>query len=389
MGPTLPSTRILAGAALLALLVPTVWAAESSVENLGPLLPEPLYGTSAVWDGHAFYVFGGTSGTGGSDKIYRFDPATREVRAMGARLPTTRYGTSAVWTGNAAYLFGGVGCDEGEGRYCSTVLRYEPAADRLTALNAKVADDGYYYMSAVWDGRYAYAIGGEDATTRRSAIWRYDPTTDSAEIIEAHFPRGRSLTSAVWNGTAILIFGGCSSGGTACTGPEGTSGDEIFAYNPKTTQGVLLPVVAHLPRLMYGTSAVWDGHDAYVFGGMDWPKAGAPHQLDGVVRFNPATNGVTLLSARLPNERFRTSAGWDGNAAYVFGGVTEFFDSAGGHPERDTPHRDIVRFVPGVAATEPTREVESTKGRGLPSPDVFLVLVGLLGAAVAVAGRRR
>jgi hypothetical protein len=75
-------------------------------------------------------------------------------------------------------------------------------------------------------------------------------------------------------------------------------------------------MTATLPPGRFHTSAVWDGTNAYVFGGC---AAGAcPSNL--IVRYNPSTNTVTTMSATLPTGRGDTSAVWDGTNAYVFGG---------------------------------------------------------------------
>ncbi|HVL88079.1 MAG TPA: kelch repeat-containing protein, partial [Candidatus Thermoplasmatota archaeon] len=131
-------------------------------------------------------------------------------------------------------------------------------------------------------------------------------TADSATVAEAVLPTGRDLTSAIWDGENAYIFGGWISSPSSRL-------DEILRYNSATDS--LTTLSATLPIKGEGTSAVWDGTNAYIFGGDS--NSG---RLDKIVRFNPATHAVTTMSAKLPSMRDGTSAVWDGTNAYIFGG---------------------------------------------------------------------
>ncbi|HEV8359869.1 MAG TPA: hypothetical protein VGR28_05360, partial [Candidatus Thermoplasmatota archaeon] len=73
---------------------------------------------------------------------------------------------------------------------------------------------------------------------------------------------------------------------------------------------------AALPTARDATSAVWDGSNAYIFGGYD----NVSSYLNQVARYDPSTDTLTTMTAAFPTERGWTSAVWDGSNAYIFGG---------------------------------------------------------------------
>lgn len=127
----------------------------------------------------------------------------------------------------------------------------------------------------------------------------------------ATLPSARYGTSAVWDGTDAYVFGGHDARN------PGTRFDDIVRYDPQTNVATVL--AAALPSGRYAASVVWTGTDAYLFGGQ-----GAT-LLDEIVRYNPQTGTVSVMTAKLPTGRAFTSAVWDGTHAYVFGGLDSTF----------------------------------------------------------------
>lgn len=107
-----------------------------------------------------------------------------------------------------------------------------------------------------------------------------------------------------------------------------------------TDDGPEVARVAALPTPRMGTSAVWTGEAAYVFGGRD-----ASGHLADILRYDEADRTVTKLAAKLPTGRSITAATWDGRYAYVIGGETASGVTA-----------DIIRFDP---ATETVTKMTS------------------------------
>jgi N-acetylneuraminic acid mutarotase len=147
-----------------------------------------------------------------------------------------------------------------------------------------------------------------------------DARADSTALASSSFPSSGS-TSAVWDGLNAYVFGGATTS---------TPLSQIVRYQPGTNAVTVLG--ATLPTARMGTSAVWDGNHAYVFGGWD----GAAYSSQ-IVRYTPGTGAVVVVGS-LPSGRAFTSAAWDGTSAYVFGG------------NPSTAAKDIVRFTPSTGA---------------------------------------
>ncbi|UCE74004.1 MAG: hypothetical protein JSV56_13450 [Methanomassiliicoccales archaeon] len=85
-----------------------------------------------------------------------------------------------------------------------------------------------------------------------------------------------------------------------------------------------------LPSNRFITSAVWDGENAYIFGGVSDQNGSYPEfavVLDEIVRFNPKTKKIKIMNATLSKPRASTSAVWSGKYAYILGG--ELMDEMG------------------------------------------------------------
>lgn len=122
-------------------------------------------------------------------------------------------------------------------------------------------------------------------------------------------PSRRTRTSAVWDGTNAYVFGGMLN--------SGTTTNQIVRYNPAANTVTTMSAV--LPSARYGTSAIYDGTYAYVFGGN--LVSGGSTPTNEIVRYDPATDTASVV-ATLPSARYDTSAIWDGTHAYIFGGTT-------------------------------------------------------------------
>src|SRR5688572_24162344 len=111
----------------------------------------------------------------------------------------------------------------------------------------------------------------------------------------ATLPTARSYGTAVWDGSNAYVFGGW----------DGWYLNQVVRYNPSantvTTMGASLPTSG-----TNGASAVWDGSNAYVFGGY------RSAFISTIVRYNPATDTATVALSTLPSGRDDTVAVWDG-----------------------------------------------------------------------------
>jgi N-acetylneuraminic acid mutarotase len=154
-------------------------------------------------------------------------------------------------------------------------------------------------------------------------------------------PGARWGTSAAWDGHSAYIFGGSDCSASGCF-----SRSEILRYNPATDSMTVMG--GTLPTPSESTSAIWDGQNFYIFGGERCnilPSGGSCLFLNQIVRYDPQSDAAVWVNT-LPTQRAATSAIWDGRNAYVFGG--------------DYQKNEIVQYTPStntvrvMGATLPT-----------------------------------
>jgi N-acetylneuraminic acid mutarotase len=292
---------------LFLMVAPALGARADSFTTAASALPTGRASTSAVWDGQRAYVFGGNDGTY-LDQIVQYDPVTGTVATMGATLPTPAAGTSAVWTGGDAYVFGG---DKG-GLLPLTdqILRYRPSLDMVTVMPS-VLPAAVDSTGAAWDGSNTYIFGGVTALGYSNKIVRYDPGSGAVTTMGATLPTPRYGVAAAWDGANVYLFGGRET--------STSYSSQIVRYTPATD--TITVMSATLPSGRQGAAAVWDGSNVYVFGGDCGQSCPSVLRRDDVVRYNPSTNTVTTMSAKLPTARGVMPAVWAFGKAHVFGGL--------------------------------------------------------------------
>jgi N-acetylneuraminic acid mutarotase len=141
-------------------------------------------------------------------------------------------------------------------------------------------------------------------------------------VLSAKLPTPRYRTAAIWDGENAYVFCGDTLDELNLPIPL----DEIIKFAPETENVQNLSV--SLPIRGGGVSAIWDGNDAYIFGGESWDRVNGWQAYDEIIRYNPNSNTTENMAfMKLPSERFATSAIYDGEHFYIFGGLTENFES--------------------------------------------------------------
>lgn len=299
-------------------------AADFMVPSLARL-PSGRFHTAAAWSGDAAFVFGGYPPT---DDILHYDPDLQSITAWTTTLPGPRWAMTAVWADGAAYLFGGLASVAPVRR--SDILRFDPAGG-ISTLETQLPS-ARYAASAVWTGREVFLFGGIPATDE---IVRFDPATSEVQVMDARLPVEMGFTSAVWDGRYAYVFGG--------SGPSGIS-DAIVRFDPARDEATVLG--AALPEPLFWTSAVWTGSHAQLFGGIGGGNDLAHRWVNGyrshILAFDPVPSVVATMAMPLPTPRAGTSAVWTGATALVFGGACD----CGASPVslRD----DIVHYAPAA-----------------------------------------
>jgi hypothetical protein len=94
------------------------------------------------------------------------------------------------------------------GIYFNDGSRYDPVADRWTAMTPTVAPEPRSFATAVWTGLDMIVWGGQRGGWYQSG-GRYRPSTNtwSATSLGNHVPWQRSGHTAVWTGTEMIIWG--------------------------------------------------------------------------------------------------------------------------------------------------------------------------------------
>lgn len=281
----------------------------------------PSQAGAAIWDGQYAYIFGAKGEGEALDAVLRYDPKADQLVLMKAKLPTGRWGISAAWDGKYAYIFGGRVRGSGQprsGDLTDQILRYNPASDSIQTMSATLPRPRYI-TSAVYDGKDIYVVAGYPWTGQ---IVRYDPQADTVSVARSSLRTQKDGTGSIWDGQYIYILGG------------DYGGDEIYRFDSKGDTIELLP--NRLPGIRRG-GAVWDGRYAYILGGLRCEGPFCDEVTDEIVRFDPKTETAAVLPVKLPHSMQSGPKIWDGGKyIYIFGGRL-----ADG-----TVTNDIIRYEP-------------------------------------------
>lgn len=252
-----------------------------------PTLPAPAMAAAAVWDANrsVAYNFGGLSTSGVAlDTIVEYDPAAGTT-AIVARLPKPTHNLAAVWDGTSAYLVGGMNFGS---VITNEILKWTPGSP--PAVVAYLPRPLFDTVS-LWDGTSIYILGGGAGAS--TAVYQYTPSTGAMLHVGAMAP-GIQYSSGVWTGTEGYIFGGH-------TGSGATNVIYRVTFNPF----LMTPANAMvIPSGRYDHASIWDGHYAYIFGGMDSPSTTSAQ----ILRFDPATGLVVVMCDKFPFGRAQMTA---------------------------------------------------------------------------------
>ncbi len=278
---------------------------------------------TAVWTGSEMIVWGGTGdslflNTGG-----RYNPSTDSWTATSTiNAPAGRFYHTAVWTGSEMIVWGGV-----TGSVANTGGRYNPGGDSWTATSQTGAPGGRQFHTAVWTGSEMIVWGGDvgGGNIYYNTGGKYNPITDGwtgTSITGA--PAARSLHTAVWTGSQMIVWGGYNNG-VFITGGR---------YNPGTDSWTATSTTG-APSARSNHTAVWTGSEMIVWGAANGSTGG---------RYNPITDNWTATSTTgAPIARYSHTAVWTGAEMIVWGGYDNisYFNTGG-------------RYCAGVPGPTPT-----------------------------------
>ena len=289
--------------------------------------PSGRFDHTAIWTGREMVVWGGHTSprSGGEQTGGRYDPLADAwaPTSIGPGCPQPRFGHGTVWTGSRMLVWGGASVPGN----CLFPQRttiggsYDPATDTWQALSSAGAPLEREYHSAVWTGREMVVWGGEQRDfcvgygQLLATGGRYDPATDSwRPTSTSGSPPARTLATAVWSGSEMIVWGGTTGrGGGFRTGGR---------YDPVLDRWLPTSTAAGCPSARWMHTAVWDGAAMVVWGG--YPGGGWMYLTDTGGRYDPLQDrwSRTSISLHCPAGRGGHSATWSGRSLLVWGGTT-------------------------------------------------------------------
>lgn len=229
-----------------------------------------------AWTGTEVLVHGGYPSTGDGAI---FDPAKDTWRAWKTWPGGARVGHRVVWTGTKAFVWGG----SPGGVVCPTDgAVWDPTADAWTTLPTPPIDGRFGFVAWPLDGDVLLwgGYGGTDvATLYKSDGARYSLATGWTKIAAptdaALSPNGRQ-DALSWIGDGKLYVWS----GRAVTAPGAVAGGAVF--DPKAgTWTAMATKDAPGPRI--DSTAVWDGKEAILWGGILLPGVTTGLYANGAV----------------------------------------------------------------------------------------------------------
>ena len=226
--------------------------------------------------------------------------------------PGNRYSHTAVWTGSEMIVWGG---QYGQGIttvFLDTGGRYTPGTDTwadTSGINAPVARSLH---TAVWTGSEMIVWGGIDESLNDlNTGGRYNPDTDSWTAMSSiNAPSPRESHTAVWSGSEMIVWGGGDSFGVLNTGGN---------YDPNTDSWTAT-ATTNAPEGRRVHTAVWTGSEMVAWGGVN----GNFSLLNTGGKYDPGTNTWTATDTTgAPTRRCLHTAVWTGSEMIAWGGIDE------------------------------------------------------------------
>jgi N-acetylneuraminic acid mutarotase len=280
-------------------------------------LPEGDLLVSGVWTGAEMIIWGGTEvGASTFNSGSRYDPATDTWHTTsGFNAPYPRKQQTAVWTGTEMIVWGGCGLGDEHNCQINSGGRYNPVTDTWIATSLTGAPAARLHHTAVWTGSQMIVWGGcsfsNDAcssTALGNSGGRYDPAADTWQpTSKTGAPEPRTGHTAVWSGTEMIVWGGAG----AAVYSNGARYDPIAnTWTPTAA------VPTNLAR--HSHTAVWAGDQMIMWGGTNNSAF-----FNNGARYFPAQNRWQPVGRTgAPSARAYHSAVWTGTEMIVWGGCS-------------------------------------------------------------------
>ena len=264
----------------------------------------PAHAGAQVWTGSELIVWGGVK-TVGPDLGYRYDPLLdvwTETSTVNA--PLGRTTPEAIWTGSEMIVFNGFVWSANN--WVNDGGRYNPATDSWIPLppvyNLFTGGVPQTNKFVFWTGTRMLVWGGDSVQNRFETIGRtgalWDPQSNTWTPMAVYPFVSRLGKTAVWTGSEMFVWGGYTRTGGF---PDAYYADGA-RYNPATDSWQMITGSDAVPRA--GHQAVWDGNRMLVWGGSAFSVASPPQSYDPVANAwsalstvgAPPSNGIVQQS---------------------------------------------------------------------------------------------
>jgi N-acetylneuraminic acid mutarotase len=277
-------------------------------------------GHSAVWTGSKMIVWGGAGNFSTQRNLNDgglYDPTTNSWQPLNVNgAPSGRNGHKAFWTGTKMIIWGGWNqLNSGAETLLNNGGLYDPGTNAWQPLNVNGAPSGRYLSSAIWTGSKMIVWGGSGpngiGTFNNGGI--YDPTTNTWQSINLiGAPSARAGHSAVWTGSKMIIWGGNINRITFNDGG---------IYDPLTNTWQPIGLNGS-PSGRYDHTSVWTGSKMIVWGGTESVNGSFIRRDNGGI-YDPLSNSWQPLNlSGVPSVRTVPSALWTGSKMVIWGGYT-------------------------------------------------------------------
>ena len=272
------------------------WQWQETINNI--FLPDGTIFHTAVWTGTDMIVIGQPS-----NPFYMKYNLNSNLWSNIAPMPSpVETYAKAVWTGMDVLLI-----NTNIAKDSTYLYKYNPSTNLWVKINTNNSFGTRYLSSVIWTGNEIVIWGGilnnQDVNTGK----KYNPITNTwLPISNLNCPSARNSHSAVWTGSEMLIWGGSYT----------TNDSNIYRYNPSTDIWTKTPTNNSNTGLNQH-SAIWTGADMIVFGGLS-----NGNSVNKTIRYNLASNiwfEIPVNSLTL-SSRHGHSAIWTGTEAIFWGG---------------------------------------------------------------------
>ena len=343
--------------------------------------PSGLIGASAVYLNGKSYVLGGRLGDGRtySDAIYEYDHAAGTTRRVAA-FPVSanavdggRFEGAAAILAGKVYYFGGAaqvpvllpGRTEPTPVPTSIrdVIEFDPATERARKLSAELPYSAWG-IAAATSGRYVYLFGGfsfnipANEYGRHNEVLAFSPDEGLAgapvvRTLSTTLPLEVQDAAPAFVNGRVYLFGGLADHtnetddnkcpkqsfyNTTSQQQEeaqirACETDAVMAFNPDTER--VLGITARLPYKPQWAGAAGAKGKAYVMGG----KIASGAASASIIEFDPANlaSPTRILTPTLPGGVIAPAVSTDGELIYLFGGRAENVFSASNNVTTVTP----------------------------------------------------